>query len=88
MSDDIHRIDKELVAMSGQINTLEASLAAVLEGFRKDLEGFRKDMESFRKDMAYQGTEAARRETRLLLAIAAIAALGFTGLGLLIRWPG
>ena len=76
MSDapDNHALDRRLAVLEERMNTLQADLAATLEGFRKD--------------MAQRDTEAAKRDKdntrwQIGLWVAAIVVLGF-----LIRWPG
>ena len=41
-----------------------------------------------REDMAKRDAEAAKREIRMLLAIAGLVSFGVVILGILIRWPG
>ncbi|MCY3873846.1 MAG: hypothetical protein OXF88_06090 [Rhodobacteraceae bacterium] len=41
-----------------------------------------------RADMAQRGEDAAKRKTRLLLAIAGMFAIAVAVIGILVRWPG
>ncbi len=83
------------------MNTLQANLAASLEGFRRDQAQLREDMALNREDAAKRETEAVKRETEAvkreteavkrekqqLLAIAGLISLATIVIGLLVRWP-
>ncbi len=69
------------------MNTLQANLAASLEGFRRDQAQLREDMALNREDAAKRETEAVKREKQQLLAIAGLISLATIVIGLLVRWP-
>ncbi len=56
------------------MNGLQTNLTATLEGFRTDQAKLREDMALYRE-------AAAKREIRLIFAMLAIVALGFTIFG-------
>lgn len=67
---DIHEINRKLAVLEERMNTMQADLSATLERFRAD--------------MAKRETEGARRETRMLLAMAAMIGLAVAIIGFLV----
>ena len=65
---DHHEFDTRLAVLEERMKTLQADLTATLEGFRTDQAKLREDM--------------AKRETRMLLAVAGMIGLAVTILGL------
>ena len=67
---DNHQVARQLAVLEERMNTMQADLSATLERFRAD--------------MAKRETEGARRETRMLLAMAAMIGLAVTIIGFLV----
>lgn len=67
---DIHEINRKLAVLEERMNTMQADLSATLERFRAD--------------MAKRETEGARRETRMLLVMAAMIGLAVAIIGFLV----
>ena len=49
---------------------------------------YRTDIARLAEDNAKRDAEAAKRKTRMLLAVAGLISFGVVILGILIRWPG
>ena len=77
------------------IAKLEGELCGELKAIRAENEAMESRIEArlteelgrLREDAAKRDKETAQRETRLILAVAAMIALAVTILGLLIGWP-
>ena len=69
--------------LSERLARLEGEMAAV-EARQPE---YRTDIARLAEDMAKRDTEAAKRETRLLLAVAGMVSLAVIVLGLLMRLP-
>ena len=76
--------------MSGQPSTEDFArqLAVLEERMNTHQAEYRTDIARLAEEMAKQDAEAAKRETRTLLAVAGLISFGVVILGLLIRWPG
>ena len=67
---DNHELARQFAVLEERMNTMQADLSATLERFRAD--------------MAKRETEGARRETRMLLAMAAMIGLAVAIIGFLV----
>ena len=67
---DNHELARQFAVVEERMNTMQADLSATLERFRAD--------------MARRDTEAAKRETRTLLAMAAMIGLAVAIIGFLV----
>ena len=76
--------------MSGQPSNenLAGQLAVLEERMNTHQAEYRTDIARLAEDMAKRDAEAAKRETRMLLAVAGLISFGVVILGILIRWPG
>ena len=76
---DYHEFDKRLAVLEERMNTQLAKNESAIDRLRADME--RRDTEAARREADLK-TEAAKRETRLILALAGMLALAVTVLGL------
>ena len=76
-----HEFDKRLAVLEERMKTLKAENTSAQERLNASLEGFRTDQAQLREDMA-------KRETRMLLAVAGMIGLAVAILGILISLPG
>ena len=76
--------------MSGQpsVEGLARQFAVLEERMKTMDERYDKGWALLREDMAKRDAESAKRETRMLLAVAGLVSFGVVILGILIRWPG
>ncbi len=74
LSEGIAVLDERMKTAQAGNGTLKADLAATLSGMRADMATHRED--------------AAKRETRLILAVAVIVGVGLTIFGFLTASPG
>ena len=72
--DTVRALQLEVARMGERMNTQQARYESALERLGKQI--------------AERDAEAAKRETRLLLAVVGVMVAGVTILGVLIRWPG
>lgn len=70
------------------IHDLARQLAVLGERMKTMDERYDKGWALLREDMAKRDADMARRETRLLLAVAGLISFAVVILGILIRWPG
>ena len=75
-----------VAGLSGQPSTEE--LAVLEERMNSHQAEYRTDIARLAEDMVKRVAEAAKRETRMLLAVAGLISFGVVILGILIRWPG
>ena len=73
-------LPERLARLGGEMAAVEARTEARQAEYRTDIA-------RLAEDMAKRDTEAAKRETRLLLAVAGMVSLAVIVLGLLMRLP-
>ena len=88
---DIHDLARQVAVQEERMNTHQATFETALERFERKMA--ERDARQAERDarlaegMAWRDTEAAKRETRLVVTVAGLIVGAVAFLGLLIRWP-
>ena len=76
---DTQELDRRLAVLEERMKTMQAEYAGTLDRFRAETTSA---LDRLRADMASRETEGAKRETRMLLAMAGMITLAVAVLGL------
>ena len=79
---DVHELEKRFAVLEERMNTHESRIDSTLNAMRTDIE---RGQNALRTDIERGHTEAAKRETRLIITIAGLIVGGIAILGLVLK---